>query len=262
MEHKLEILVVDDEQIVLDSINRHLRKENFVLHLVSSAQEGLALLESKSIDIILTDLMMPEIDGLELMKIAKTRQAHIPIIIITGYATIDTALQATQLGAFDYIAKPFTKAELTSVVNRAVNLVKTLKSHTGQNVDSSDIETPPAPKAEAPKHVGKHCWLMLEENGNVIMGVEKSFLDTIANIRNIFLPSKGDELRQGSVYLRLFLDDLQTHTVLSPLSGTVVDINDKLINEPHLLHEDPYKEGWLVRLKPSKFEFEITELGL
>ncbi len=261
MDRKLSILIVDDEQVVLDSINRHLRTENYVLHLVSSTPEALELLEIEPIDIILTDLMMPEIDGLEFMKIVKAKQAHTPVIMVTGYATIDTALQATQLGAFDYIAKPFTKAELTSVVHRAANLVETFELQVDENGEIPKAEISPSPAA-APKHVGEHGWLMLEESGNVIMGVEKSFLEKVGKIQNIFLPSPGDELRQGSVYFRVFTADMQSHTVLSPLSGTVVDVNNKLVNDPRLLYEDPFKEGWLVRLKPSKFEFEISELDL
>jgi CheY-like chemotaxis protein/glycine cleavage system H lipoate-binding protein len=261
MGRELNIMVVDDEQIVLDSIQRHLRTENYKLHLLSTAPDALELLESESIDIILTDLMMPEIDGLEFMKIVKGKEPHIPIIMVTGYATIDTALQATQLGAFDYIAKPFTKSELLSVVHRAANLVETFESQVNESGEPSKVEISSAPAA-APKHVGEDGWLMLEESGNVIMGVEKSFLEKVGKIQNIFLPSVGDELRQGSVYFRVFSADMQSHTVLSPLSGTVVDVNSKLINDTKLLYDDPYKEGWLVRLKPSKFEFEITELGL
>jgi len=261
MERELNILVVDDEQVVLDSIQRHLRTENYKVFLISSAPDALKLLETEPIDIILTDLMMPEIDGLEFMKMVKPKKPHVPIIMVTGYATIDTALQATQIGAFDYIAKPFTKSELTSVVHRAANLVETYETQAEKNGDTPRMESKIS-STSAPKHVGEHGWLMLEESGNVIMGVEKSFLETVGKIQNIFLPSPGDELRQGSVYFRVFTADMQSHTVLSPLSGTVVDVNSKLINDTRLLYDDPYKEGWLVRLKPSKFEFEISELGL
>jgi two-component system response regulator HydG len=67
--------------------------------------------------------MMPHTDGLELMRIFKKRFPHMPVIMMTGYATVSTAVQATRLGAAGYVAKPFTKAELREVVQRAVYLV-------------------------------------------------------------------------------------------------------------------------------------------
>jgi glycine cleavage system H protein len=96
----------------------------------------------------------------------------------------------------------------------------------------------------------------------VLLGVKKSFLEPIGKIQNVFLPAIGDELRQGSVYIRIFSSDMRSHTVLSPLSGEVVDVNKKVIEDPNTILKDPHGEGWLIRLKPSKFEFEIKELGL
>lgn len=259
MSRSLNILVVDDEQVVLDSVKKHLRKEDYNLVFALSARDGLDMLDKSVPDIILTDLMMPEIDGLELMKIVKNKYPHIPIIMITGYATINTALQATQLGAFDYIAKPFTRSELISVVQRAADLV----------LNSSDVANEKkAPQTEQRissrnyKNVGDHVWIMVEDDGLVRMGIDRSFLHAIGKIQNIFLPSVGDELRQGSKYLQIFSSDLRSHTVLSPLSGTVIEVNNALQAEPKILIEDPFGEGWLIRLKPSKFDFEISELGL
>ncbi len=119
MERELTVLVVDDEQIILDSVRKHLRKDNYTVHTVLTAREALDRFKSDRIDIVLTDLMMPEMDGLELMAELKQDHPNTPVIMITGYATIDSARQANQLGAFDYLAKPFTKSELLAVLKRA-----------------------------------------------------------------------------------------------------------------------------------------------
>jgi len=126
MNEDISILVIDDEQVVLDSVRKHLRDDGYAIHTVLSAEEGLTLLDRDpiGIDIVLTDLMMPHIDGLELIKSVKARFPNMPVILITGYATINTALQAKQLGAFGYIAKPFSKAELKTVVHEAVTFVR------------------------------------------------------------------------------------------------------------------------------------------
>ena len=128
MERQINILVVDDEQIVLDSVKKHLRKTDYNVHTVSSVQKALLMMEQMEFDLVMTDLMMPHIDGLELMKIVKSRYPKVPVIMITGYAAADTARQATRLGAFDNVAKPFSKAELITAVNRALDFVEQMKS--------------------------------------------------------------------------------------------------------------------------------------
>lgn len=260
MERVLHILVVDDEQVVLDSVKKHLKKENYEIHTALLAREALEIMDSSPIDMVLTDLMMPEIDGLELMQEVKTRSPLTPVIMITGYATINTALQATQLGAFDYIAKPFTKSELIGVVHRAADLVRTAEA--ANTAAGEGVAAPGSGHMSGLKTVGDHAWMMVEDDGVVLLGVDRSFLHRVGKIQNIFLPAEGDELRQGSVYLQIFSSDLRSHTVLSPLSGTVVAVNGKVLENPASALEDPYGEGWLIRLRPSKFEYEIKELGL
>lgn len=258
MGRTVSILVVDDEQIVLDSIRKHLRKDDFAIHTVMSAREALDLLDQTPVDIVLTDLMMPEMDGLELMKEIKSKLPQVPVIMITGYATINTALQATQLGAFDYIAKPFTRSELMAVIQRASGMVQTSD---GDDETSGDKTGDAKPSRRKLKTIGEYSWIMMQDDDTVLMGVERPFLHTIGRIQNIFLPSPGDKLRQGSVYFQVFSADLRSHTVLSPLSGTVVAINERVAADPTVALRDPYGEGWLVRLKPSRFEYEIKQLG-
>lgn len=258
MSTPLNVLVVDDEQIVLDSIRKHLRKEPFELHTCLSAQDGLNLMKSTPIDIILTDLMLPEIDGLEFMKLVLADRPKLPVIMVTGYATINTALQATHAGAFDYVAKPFTRKELISVVRRAAELVQSAEASGARGADG---ESETARRLKELKGVGTNSWLIRQADDTVLLGVERSFLSSLGDIQNIFLPSEGDKLRQGSEYLQIFTTDLSCHTVPAPLSGTVVKVNEKVLASPELLSLDPFGDGWLIVLKPSRFEQEIDELG-
>jgi FixJ family two-component response regulator len=260
MKKKLKILIVDDEQIVLDSVKKLLKRENFILYTTLSAKEALIIMRKTKINILLTDLMLPEMDGLELMDEAKKIAPNIPMILITGYATINAALQATHLEAFDYIAKPFTKSELLSVVKRARDMVITSKNSSKKDKEADLKELNSAKKPV--KSLGQNSWMMLEDDGVVIIGAHLHFLRTIGTIQNIFLPSEGDELHQGGVYIQLASSDIRSHTLTSPLSGTVVEINKKILENTEILTEDAYGEGWLIRLKPSRFEFEIKTLGL
>lgn len=259
MDRRLNILVVDDEQIVLDSIKKLLRKDDYEIISMLTAQDGLNRLEKGDIDIVLTDLMMPGIDGLEFMKIAKKKFPHMPIIMITGYATINTALQATQLGAFDYVAKPFSKAEFKGVIKRAAEIV----SAEGRPViEGDDVPEKAAEGDKSFMTIGDKSWIVLQEDGTVLLGVKRSFLHAVGKIQTIFLPSKGEKLRQGSVCVQFFSSDMRAHTCVTPLSGTIVDTNEKLAENPDMLLEDPYDEGWLVKLEPDNYEYEIKALGL
>jgi CheY-like chemotaxis protein/glycine cleavage system H lipoate-binding protein len=263
MDDKINVLVVDDEQIILDSIAKHLKREDYTLHLVLSAEEALELMETTYIDILLTDLMMPNIDGLELMALVRDKRPKLPVIMITGYATINTALQATQLGAFDYVAKPFSKKELLAVIKRAADLVRVAKTgERAQDEGEKVAEGEPDAGTGNFRKLGDQSWLMLLEDGVVVMGVERSYLDSVGKIQTVYLPSVGDEIRQGGVYLQIFSSDLRSHTVISPLSGDVVEVNQKVVDDPSDALQDPYGDGWLIKIKPSRFEFETKLLGL
>lgn len=256
---KINILVVDDEQIVIDSIKKHLRYEEKYNVIESLSVIGaLELFDKFKIHIVLTDLMMPEIDGLEFLKLLKDKDDDVMAIVITGYATINTALQATQLGAFDYIAKPFTREELRKIVKRAADVAeakgvngKAGKVYKFKDYMTSNIES-----------IGKNSWFYREEDGNVIIGVEKPFLYNIGHIQTIYLPEKGDNIRQGSVYFQVFSSGLKSHSLLSPLSGEVMQVNKKVVENPDLIVQEPYSEGWLIKLVPSDFDNEIKLMGL
>jgi CheY-like chemotaxis protein/glycine cleavage system H lipoate-binding protein len=261
MDPEINILVIDDEQIVLDSIKKHLGKHDYSIHAVSSAEEALSMIDETDFDIVITDLMMPQVDGLELMQIIKSRSPDMLVILITGYATINTALQATQLGAFDYIAKPFSKAELTGVIQRAVEAI--IKSRVGADTIAKSAEqAPDAGKARVHsfRTTGDKSWFVLESSGLVLLGVERSFLLTVGRIQSVFLPSRGDDIRQGSVYLQVFCSDMRTHSVISPFSGTVVEVNENVVNNPAELKPEHHRKAWLIRLKPSRFDQEMQML--
>lgn len=260
MDEKLKVLVVDDEQIVLDSVRKHLRKEPYDVTTVLTTQDALRILDEDRVDIVLTDLMMPEMDGLELTKYIKDRFPIVPVIMITGFATINTALQATQLGAFDYVAKPFTKVELKGVVTRAAEVVSAAHAESTNSQDEQmKLDGGDKPSFQL---VGEHTWIMMERAGTILIGVEHSFVTMVGRIQTVYLPKVGDHLRQGGVYFQLFSTDMRSHSVLSPLSGEVKEVNQFVQDDPSTALQDPYEKGWLIRIIPEKFEEERKVLGL
>ena len=123
---KAKILVIDDEQIVHESCNRILTEEGYEVKNALTGQEGFKKIEDEPFDLVITDLKMPGISGMEALKKIKKDNPNIGIIMVTGYSTAETAVEAMKLGAFDYLPKPFTPDELISVINKAVEKKKVL----------------------------------------------------------------------------------------------------------------------------------------
>ncbi len=116
----MKILVIDDEDIVLSSCKRIFRDDDYEIDTAKSGQEGLDKTAQKDYQIVITDLMMPGINGMEVLKTLVETKPDITVIIFTGFATVESVREALKLGAFDYVPKPFTPDELRSVVRNAV----------------------------------------------------------------------------------------------------------------------------------------------
>ena len=114
------ILVVDDSPDTLELIQRNLASQGYVVHTASSAADALALLDSMAVDLVVTDVRMPGLSGIDLVREVRVRHPGVELIVITGYATIGGAVEALQLGAWDYLAKPFTDEELFQAVRRVL----------------------------------------------------------------------------------------------------------------------------------------------
>jgi len=118
---KRKILVIDDESIVGISCERVLKQENYDVTFHQNAKRGLVEALSGNYDVILLDLVLPDIEGMEILKTIKSKGVSSEVIIITGYATVQTAVGALKLGAADYISKPFTPEELKIVIKKVVD---------------------------------------------------------------------------------------------------------------------------------------------
>ncbi len=117
---KGKILVVDDEDIVRTSCSRTLVPEGYDVRLAKNGVEGLQMAAGERFDLVLTDLKMPDMDGIEVLRIIKEKWPETMVIIVTGYQTVDTAVKAIKLGANNYIEKPFTPDALLSAVTEAL----------------------------------------------------------------------------------------------------------------------------------------------
>jgi nitrogen regulation protein NR(I) len=116
------ILVIDDDDIVRDVLRTYITGIGFEVILASNGREGLRIAKEDSFDLIITDIMMPEIGGIEVLKELSLMNNTTPVLVITAYGTVQNAVEAMKLGAFDYITKPFNLEELGIVINRAIGI--------------------------------------------------------------------------------------------------------------------------------------------
>jgi two-component system response regulator HydG len=117
---RAQILVVDDDKTMRDACHQILTRQGFQVEQAASARQGLGLLERRSFDVILLDLVMPDLDGLETLKKIKAVDNDCEVIIITGYGSIPTAVEAMKAGAFHFLSKPFAPDDLRTVLTRAL----------------------------------------------------------------------------------------------------------------------------------------------
>ena len=114
------ILFVDDDNAILDLVNRYLTREGYAVSLADSGRKALHMLKEKDFDIIFTDFKMPEIDGIELLSAIKEYRPETEVIIVTGHGTMETAVKAMKIGSYDYLQKPFKLDLLKLIIDRIV----------------------------------------------------------------------------------------------------------------------------------------------
>ena len=119
-----KVLVVDDDPVVGKSFNRVLSGKGYAVITASNGQEALTKLEAEDYDVVFTDIKMPGMSGLEMAERVKERRPWMPVVIVTGYPTIETAKEAVRQGAYDYLAKPVGPDEVISVANGAMTQKK------------------------------------------------------------------------------------------------------------------------------------------
>lgn len=248
------ILVIDDEEVVHQSLRRILARLDLEVEAVLTAAEGLARLERGAFDLIITDLMMPGMSGIELLQETARRGMQIPTLMITGYPTIRTAVKALRLGAVDYIAKPYTRKELLGPVKRALRLEEPPKDAALPSPGGapSAAELRPGDRVALPHH----AWAEAQQDGTFLIGLEASFLQAAGEIIEAEGPGELDLLEQGFIGVRLTSRDGDSHGVAMPLSGQVIAVNEQALASAGALTADQ----WLLRIVPSQLGSELELL--
>ncbi len=257
MAERIHVLVVDDEEVVLQSVLKVLKPDDeheFLVDTATSAAAGLRLMGQRKFDIVVTDLMMPGMDGLQFIDRIRQIDRDSRIVMITGYATMRTALQALRKGAFDYIAKPFTKEELRSVVKNAARATPAI-AESGAGVNAGP------PTSDEHRSFFHQTYARICPDGTMFFGVEPAFFNTIGEPLSIEVSKPGETLSQGFPFASITNSAMRVFNLRSPFSGRVLAVNRDAVENMSLIRKDPYGAGWLVQVAPTDFENEAENLG-
>ena len=259
------ILAVDDEAIVLDSFRKILVAAGYAIDTVENGLEALGLVQQHTYDFVFTDLKMPEMDGLDVVKGVKHYSPETDIVVITGYATIESAVNAMKFGAVDYVQKPFTEDELVEFTKKCL-----IRRHDRQEKRLSSTvrvvttDRPPAHEFGLPGGVfisSGHVWANVTVAGMVRLGMDDFARKMIGRIDAIELPAKGATVKKGE---RLFSIRQGTRVAVlcAPISGKVQDLNADLSHHVEWVASRPYEKGWVCLMKPEHLADELGQLKI
>ncbi len=263
---KARILAVDDEKIVLDSLRKILVIAGYSIDTVEKGSEALGLIRKNDYDFVFTDLKMPEMDGVEVTKAVKHLRPDIDVIVITGYASIETAVETVKFGAMDYVEKPFTEDELlefvkTAVIKRQAHLekhmrhkIRLIKSGTGESKSRFELNVP------AGIFVSKqHAWAKIETNGTVRVGPDDLIRKIFEKIDHVELPATKQKIEQGGTLFSLKYGDYSLN-IPSPISGIITSVNSENAEHPEWLAIKPFLLSWMCGIEPSNLARELPDL--
>jgi len=265
---KARILAVDDEAVVLDSFRRILVLEGYSVDTVEHGPEALGLVQRNDYDFVFTDLKMPDMDGVEVVKSVKHLRPDVDVVVITGYGSIETAVQTLQHGACEYVQKPFTADELGEfakkiLIKREARMeaarrpnVRVVSPEMAEVVPASEFCVP----GGAFLSTG-HAWVRIEPEGQVRIGIDDFISKALGTVNEVILPERGKVVRQGEPLFTLKGDAGVVH-VAAPLSGRVEHDNHGLKSDPIELLHSPYDRGWVCLMTPSDLATELTSLKI
>ena len=263
---KAKILAVDDEAIVLDSFRKILVLGGYSIDTVEKGQEALGLVQKKDYDFIIMDIKMPEMNGIEVTKAVKHFRPDIDVIVITGYASVESAVETMKYGAMDYVQKPFTEDELLAFVDKSFirrqdRIEQKIKPQV-HLITPSIAAVKSKHKINVPAGVfisPSHTWISIELNGIVRVGIDDFAQKILGPIEEIELPKVGQKIEKGAP---LFFVKKGTHrlSIPSPVSGIVGSQNSELLDHIDYIQMKPYELGWICTVEPGNLPEDLQSL--
>jgi DNA-binding response OmpR family regulator len=249
------LLVVDDEQVYCDGCERIFSRQGFRVEGSNDATEALSLATNNDYSAIILDVKMPNMDGIRFLEHLRAAKPDTPVILMTGYPSIQNAASAIRLGASDYVTKPFTPEQITSAVRGLVRMDSSADKATVVEDKPSEIAADAKP--ECLLFHGR-AWARLGDRTAVRVG---GIIPRPEGTRvELQLPRVGDIVHQGLPLFAVRGSDGAVTTVPAPVTGMVLDVNSDLETNPEVLWEHPSGLGWVAKIAPTRLEREEARL--
>lgn len=258
-ENYIDILAIDDEEVILEAIKKIASILNLNTDICINVDSALQNLSEKKYKLIICDIMMPDKDGFELLKIVRQKRIITPVVITTGFSTLENAVKALYEGAIGFIPKPFSVDELLSIIRRGLEYNKIFQRQNNLASKEEDLlSVVPCP----PKYhrLGYDSWMYPSGEGTAVVGVTDLFLKSIHMIKDIEFMKNEETIYQGGSFLKIFDNEDYAHQVIAPISGKIIDINEKVIVDKSLLEKDPYFQGWIYKMIPENLKYELNNI--
>ena len=257
MKTEPKILVIDDETIICDSFTRILSKEGYKVDTKTSPQEGLDFAVSKNYNLVFLDLKMEEMNGMDLFHKLREKAPDLPVVVVTGYPSIDTAIESIKLRASDYIYKPFTPDDILKLVKQIIPEVSPVSEDVKVKLTKKKALQEWEPSGKPILFHGI-AWLQQGKDGTVRVGGQLP--DSIAkDIMDLTLPKVNDIIYAGLPLAGALLNNKPRIMIPSPLSGKIIDVNYELMANPFIIKENSFDDCWIVRIDPADLEKDLSE---
>jgi CheY-like chemotaxis protein len=247
MEEKGKILVLDDDPIVTLSCKRILGAEGYSISTVEKGNDALNELAKEDYDLLISDVKLPDIDGITVLREAKVIKPKTDVVIITGYPNLEDAKESTKLGAHEYIEKPFTPDFMLNVAKKIFDtrgwiLRQAFIDEFRDSVTSlRDKENPVIFYKEG-------TWARPAGDGVWEMGCDLRYWLLSGNLAYVEFIKNLDKVDAGQPFAKIYTSGGQGSDLLSPMNAEIREINTKANDVMCALLKDHLSEGWLLWL--------------
>lgn len=247
MEKKGKILILDDDPVVTLSCKRILGAEGYSISTVEKGEDALNKLSKEDFDLFISDIMLPDINGMEVLKEARIVRPDTDVVMITGYPRLEDAKEASRLGAQQYLEKPFTPDFMLNVAKKVFDkrgwiLRQAFIDEFRDSVVSlKDQENPVIFYKEG-------TWARPAKDGLWEMGCDLRYWMLAGNLTYVEYIKDIDKLKAGQPFARIYSSNGQASDLLSPMNADLREINPKANDVMAALLKEHLSEGWLLWL--------------
>jgi CheY-like chemotaxis protein len=244
---KGRILVLDDDPVVTLSCKRILGAEGYSISTVEKGEEALNKLAKEDYDLLISDVRLPDISGMEVLKESRIIKPKTDVVIITGYPTLEDARESTKLGAQEYIEKPFTPDFMLNVAKKVFDTRGWILRQAFID-EFRDYVSPLRDKENPVIFYKEGTWARPAKDGLWEVGCDLRYWLLSGNLMYVEFIRDLDKVSAGQPFARIYSSSGQGSELLSPMNGELREINTKANDVMVALLKDHLSEGWLLWL--------------